>query len=670
LNITRDGGNDWEFVRNIPVGQFYHINVDEQVPYNVYGGMQDNGSWKGPGFVWHVDGIRNEDWKEILFGDGFDVVPTRTGFLYAMYQGGSVRRINPKTGKTTNIQPVHPDGENLRFNWNGAIALGGTNPNEVYMGSQYLHYSQDMGNSWKIISPDLTTNDSLKQKQAESGGLTTDATQAENHTTITCISVSSINESEIWVGTDDGRIHYTKNRGETWNELTIKGMPKGSWVAQIELSSINDGEAFIAVNDYRRNNFKPYLFHSFQYGKKWTNLAAEKNIDGYSHCIVQDFIEPDLLFYGTEHGLFVSVNHGETWEKWTENFPQVATIDLKIQKRFSDLVIGTFGRAAFVLDDISPLRALANPEPLKLSSGIELFPAPDLYDVSYSRPNGERFRGDHFFSGDNKPRAPRIYYYCQKNDSLKGDDQKILVNVISRNKRDTIRTFRQDPADSLSFFTWYGDSEGVRFPSRNKPKNPEEQRGGGPLIPGNYFVRAEYDGVTSETLILVVTHPDRAHFYHEGIFSSRFDELRNLLTEATETFDELQDARRSILLSQKLLGLYKDDSIVVKLKDSSETIVKLIDSDLETLYMNHREQKGYENVTVRLNDLLYNTADLMTDEDLSFEPGSNSYLALQNARNAYEDAKIKIEKFLVEVYEPFKNEVEELRLSPFDNGER
>jgi len=668
LNITRDGGENWEFVRNIPVGQFYHINVDDQVPYNVYGGMQDNGSWKGPGFVWHVDGIRNEDWQEVLFGDGFDVVPIPGGdMIYAMYQGGSVNLINTATGNNTSVQPVHPVGATLRFNWNGAIALDPNDSKGVYMGSQFLHYSSDMGNSWELLSEDLTTNDPEKQKQAESGGLTTDATQAENHTTITCIAPSTLDPNEIWVGTDDGRIHYTKDKGQNWTEVSIKGMPKGSWVAQIELSEINKGEVFIAVNDYRRNNFKPYLFHSTEYGKKWTNLAAEKNIDGYSHTIKQDFKEPNLLFYGTEHGLFVSVDHGKNWVKWTENFPQVSTIDLKIQKRFSDLIIGTFGRAAYILDDITPLRSLASSA--KLEESINLFAPQEIFQAAFSRPNGERFRGDHFFSGENKSSAANVFYYLNKNDSLKGDDAKITVNILTQ-QGDSIRRFSVDAEDSLSSFTWWGDAAGIRFPSLNKPKDPTKQRGGGPLMPGTYEVHADYDGFTSKTTIQVSADPREWEFVDQTSYTNGLEDLKTLVNKATETLDQVEDARRTILLARKLMEPYKNDSTVLNLLDSAKSIVKFIDSDLETLYMNHREQVGYESVTVRLNDLLYKAANLVMDKRLRYEEGSNSYFALQNAKTEFEDVKQQVNTFLNEVYEPFKTEVEALKLSPFDNGER
>ncbi len=217
MAISRDRGKTWRFVENLPLAQFYHINYDMQKPYNVYGGMQDNGSWQGPSMVYKTGGIKNEYWKEVSFGDGFDVVPDPTNDFegYTMSQQGNVQRYNTKTGFGKFIQPFHPEGEKLRFNWNAAIAANPFVETGIYFGSQYLHKSNDRGDNWTIISPDLTTNDPEKQKSMESGGLTYDATGAENFTTIISIAPSPINENVIWVGTDDGNLQLTQDGGKT-----------------------------------------------------------------------------------------------------------------------------------------------------------------------------------------------------------------------------------------------------------------------------------------------------------------------------------------------------------------------------------------------------------------------------------------------------------------------
>ena len=360
LNLTRDGGQSWRFMGNIPVGQFYHIAADMDVPYNVYGGMQDNGSWRGPAYVWKRQGIRNSYWQEISFGDGFDVVPdpTNSRFGWSMSQEGYVTRYDYLTGNNHLVRPTHPDPEvRLRFNWNSAINIDPVDPKTIYFGSQFVHKSEDKGLTWTIISDDLTTNDSEKQKQDESGGLTMDATGAENHTTILVIEPSPLNPAILWAGTDDGRVHLTQNGGNTWQSLekNIKGLPSGSWITQIKASNKKPGTALLVANDYRRLNDGVYVYKTSNYGKTWQRIASDLDVGSFALSIVEDPVTDQLLFLGTDDGLYYSLNAGNTWTKWTHNFPTVPVSDLLIHPREHDLVIGTFGRSIWIMDDIRPL---------------------------------------------------------------------------------------------------------------------------------------------------------------------------------------------------------------------------------------------------------------------------------------------------------------------------
>ena len=312
-------------------------------PYNVYGGMQDNGSWRGPAYVWRAGGIRNAYWEELFFGDGFDVVPHpgNSRFGYAMSQQGNVGRYDLVTGHTQLIKPVHPKGEYLRYNWNAAIAQDPFDEDAIYYGSQYVHYSTDRGNNWEIISPDLTTNDPEKQKQHESGGLTYDATGAENFTTIIVIEPSPLDRNVIWVGTDDGNVQVTTDRGKTWKNVSNKiyGAPKGSWIPQINASTFDKESAVVVINNYRRNDWNPYVYKTDNYGKSWKSIADEEDVWGYALSYVQDSIEPNLQFLGTEYGLYLTIDNANTWTKWTNGYPTVSTMDLKIHPREHDLVL-------------------------------------------------------------------------------------------------------------------------------------------------------------------------------------------------------------------------------------------------------------------------------------------------------------------------------------------
>ncbi|MEL7270938.1 MAG: hypothetical protein AAGL34_15295, partial [Bacteroidota bacterium] len=418
MNITKDGGKTWRFIGNLPVAQFYHINIDNEYPYNVYGGMQDNGSWRGPAYVWRDQGIRNSYWQEIAFGDGFDVVPDLDDnqFGYAMSQQGYVSRYDWKTGNNYIVRPTPPDKDTrLRFNWNAGIGQDPFNNSTVYFGSQFVHKSTNKGLTWTTISPDLTTNDKEKQKQSESGGLTMDATGAENHCTILVIEPSEVEQNMLWVGTDDGRVHITQNGGGTWTEVTqnIKGLPAGSWIPQIKASKKNKGEALLIANDYRRFNYTPYAYRTKDYGKTWTRIVDGNDVESYTLSIVEDPENPNLMFLGTDDGLYISFNAGSSWKKWTEGFPTVSTKDLVIQPREHDLVIGTFGRAAWVLDDLRPLRAIAQNAAV-LQNDVKLFDSPDAYLAAYQQPTGSRFGGDALYNAENRKEGAMITYYLKE----------------------------------------------------------------------------------------------------------------------------------------------------------------------------------------------------------------------------------------------------------------
>ncbi|MGI9552716.1 MAG: WD40/YVTN/BNR-like repeat-containing protein, partial [Aurantibacter sp.] len=418
MNITKDGGKTWRFIGNLPVAQFYHINTDNDHPYNVYGGMQDNGSWRGPAYVWRAQGIRNSYWQEISFGDGFDVVPDKddSRYGYTMSQQGFVQRYDWTTGNNFIIRPTPPDPKTkLRFNWNAAIGQDPFDNGTAYFGSQFVHKTTDKGLTWEIISPDLTTNDPEKQKQTESGGLNIDATGAENYTTILVIEPSTVEKDMLWVGTDDGKVHYTQNGGADWVDVTpnIKGLPAGSWIPQIKASNKNKGEALLIANDYRRFNYTPYAFRTKNYGETWERIVDDNDAKSFTLSIVEDIENQNLLFLGTDDGLYISFNAGGNWQKWSEGYPTVPTMDLVIHPREHDLVIGTFGRAAWVLDDIRPLRALASDKSI-LQKDLKLFKPPTAYQAAYQQPTGSRFGGDALYNAENRKGGAMITYYLKE----------------------------------------------------------------------------------------------------------------------------------------------------------------------------------------------------------------------------------------------------------------
>lgn len=409
---SRDRGLSWRFVSTLPLAQYYHIAVDNEVPFNIYGGMQDNGSWKGPSTTWETYGIRNWDWQEVGFGDGFGTVPIPTDPMvgYAMSQEGYIVRWNLRTGERKDIRPapaVDAPSE-LRFNWNAAIAVDPFDANAVYFGSQYVHRSTDRGDTWTTISPDLTTNRPEWQHQNRSGGLTPDVTSAENFTTVITIAPSPIERGVVWAGTDDGRVHVTRDGGASWTsvEANIKGVPANTWVPEIKASRHDAGTALAVFDDHRRSNWTPYVYRTTDFGRTWTSLAT-RDVQGYALSIEQDPVDPDLLFLGTEFGLWVSTDAGRSWMKWKHGFPTVSVMGLVVHPRDHDLVIGTHGRAAFVLDDIRPLRTVSKET---LAAPLHFFEVPDAQAFTVRQKEGSRFVGDGEFRGENRPYGALLTY--------------------------------------------------------------------------------------------------------------------------------------------------------------------------------------------------------------------------------------------------------------------
>ena len=402
LGISHDRGRTNRAVLNVPLAQYYHVAVDNEVPYNVYGGLQDNGSWRGPSSSWTFDGIRNYQWQVVGDGDGFETLPEPADALvgYSMAQGGFLGRYDLRTYELRGIRPWGPDGVKLRFNWNAGLATDPFTPGTIYYGSQFLHKSTDRGETWTIISPDLTTNDPEKQKQDDSGGLTVDVTAAENHTTIIAVAPSALQQGVIWVGTDDGRLHVTRDGGKTWDsvEKNVKGVPADTWIPEIRPSKFDPAGAFVVFDNHRRSDFKAYVYRTDDWGKTWKALSTE-GTRGYALNIEQDPVNKDLLFLGTEFGLWFSRDAGRSWTRWTQGLPTVSVMDMVIHPRDQDLVLGTHGRALYVIDDIRPLRDLSDEVAAK---PLHLFPIADTQQHSRGPGAGGFALGATEFRGESR----------------------------------------------------------------------------------------------------------------------------------------------------------------------------------------------------------------------------------------------------------------------------
>jgi photosystem II stability/assembly factor-like uncharacterized protein len=538
--LSQDRGQSWRFVSNLPLAQYYHIAVDDDQPFHVYGGMQDNGSWRGPNTVWENGGIRNYHWEEVGYGDGFDTRPYPKDSMigYSMSQEGYLIRWNLHTGERKSIRPAPPSDEKLRFNWNAGFSLDPFDVDTIYLGSQYLHKSSDRGEHWTIISPDLTTNNPDWQKQDESGGLTPDVTGAENFTSIVAIEPSPLEQGVIWVGTDDGRLQLTRDGGEHWESLErhAKGVPDNTWIPCIYASTHEPGTAFVVFEDHRRGNWTPYLFRVEDYGKHWKNLATDE-IWGYCLSVVQDPVDPQLLFLGTEFGLYFSLDGGDHWMKWKHGIPTVSVMGLAIQARENALVVGTHGRSAYVIDDIRPLRTMS--ESL-LEEPLHLFAVPDAIQYQVKQAGASRFPGDGEFRGKSRPRGAMItvtlhdedlpypdekvekaHKQAEQEDDLKADDENAAsgeaeakepekLRLTVRNARgERVRHFEKEVKQGVNRINWSLDSDAFeKIPGRKNEEEESEGKGGGPqVMPGSYSITLEYKDAEAKGEVKVVPDP-------------------------------------------------------------------------------------------------------------------------------------------------------------------
>jgi len=642
MEVTRDRGGSWHYMENLPIGQFYHVNYDMEHPYNVMGGMQDNGGWLGPSQLWKQGGIRNSYWERIVGGDGFDIVPDPldTRFGYSLSQRANIRRYDRETGQMTGIQPEHPNGATLRFNWNAGVNVDPFDKKTVYLGSQFLHKSTDHGQNWEIISPDLTTNDPEKQKQYDTGGLNYDNSGAENHTTITVVEPSTLQQNTIWVGTDDGNVQLTQDGGQSWKNSAGKfpGLPENSWVQQIKASTHEAGTAFVVFDEHRRDDWSPYVYRTTNFGRSWKRIVEENDVFGFALSFVQDPVEPKLMFLGTESGLYVSIDGSETWAKWTHGYPTVPTMDLQIHPREHDLIIGTFGRAIWILDDIRPLRQAAQlgVEAVKEKS-VHIFPIPDATNAIIGAYRGYRSTGHGLFMGQNKPFSAGITYAL--NESV--DTKKKLKFEVKDDGGNTVRTryFTAKPGVHRMF--WGFEADGIRWPGSRQPKGKEVTPPRGyDVLPGKYTITMSHDGNShSETFNLLAdprTDWDMAGVSEKAAF---IEKVNTLVSSVTDAVDKLGEANSTIDKVQGLAGDHEEA------KKQSGLLKKRIKQLRELII--ERQVQGFRNDPNAIINQLNNIRGKMEG---SYKPVS------QPQQYAYDKARKNADKVLAEINEFFASD--------------
>lgn len=472
--ISYDGGKTCDHLYNIPLGEFYAVGVDMEDPYNIYGGLQDHDSWKGPSNSWAGE-ITLEEWVTVGTGDGMynQVDPNDSRWVYNTLQFGGHSRIDQKLGTMTNIMPRREkDKEPFRFNWTPPIYISPHNSAIIYTGAQVLLRSMDRGDHWQEISPDLTTND--KEKIAMTGGQIT-------YCTITTISESPLEPGLIWVGTDDGKVQLTRDGGASWKDLTQKiaavGGPENLWVSRVFASSHEPGTAYVTKTGFRADDFRPFVFKTTDYGETWTSISnnlPEKPVN----VIFEDRKNPELLFLGNDQGVYVSIDAGKKWVSLRNNMPWVKVSDLLVHPRENDLVVATYGRGLFITD----ITALQEINEKMLEEDVYLFEVePKVQRVTSGWGNYQLW-GDRHLRTPNEPNSVVINYY------------------LKEKAKDKVKITITDPyGQVLSELSGKGEA-GVNTVlwdmRRQRPQEQAAQRGfgffGRPLVdPGEYVVTLE-----------------------------------------------------------------------------------------------------------------------------------------------------------------------------------
>jgi photosystem II stability/assembly factor-like uncharacterized protein len=685
IGITRDKGKNWQFDEKIPVGQFYHINVDNEIPYNVMGGMQDNGSWRGPAYTWTDAGLKNYYWESLWGGDGFDVMPDPddANWIYAMSQGGYVGRYNIITGENWQIRPPSVvntiNKDRIRFNWNAAIAQDAFDKNTIYYGSQFVHKSTNKGASWTTISPDLSTNDSAKIDQQKNGGISIDITGAENHCTILAIEPSKLNKEILWVTTDDGQVQLTKDGGKTWSNVTSKitGLAKGCWLPQVKASRYNAGEAYVVSNDYRRGNFAAMVFRTTDYGNTWVNILQNKNTKGYALCVLQDPTEPNLIFVGTEQGLWISFDGAATFQQFKNGYPSVSTYDLAIQEREADLCIATFGRAMYVLDDIRPLRKLAAQKGI-LKKNIVAFENNDAYKVTYKNQPGYEWSTWGVWDADNKKRGAAINFYA--NVKPKDTTNKKVGDTIVANKKiekldtaivkiynaqnELIRTLNWPADTGFNKKVWRMNEKGFRYPGSKKPKPNDEEPSGDAVLPGKYKIVINFNKEVDSSYITI--KPDPRKVDNTDILLAQktlSKKLRTTGEKLTLGMDQLTDAED---IAKKYEAQLKD--VETPMADSIRKQSKKIQDEIKAIndFIKGKkiERQGYgqipqETVLTAFEEALDNI------EGKNTKPTYSDELLVKKADGKITEAITKINKFFSGKWKEYQSLVEGNKVNLF-----
>ncbi len=440
---TFDDTENWKFVNNLPLTQFYKLAVDDAYPfYNIFGGTQDNNTQGGPSQTFNRNGISNADWFVLLGGDGHQPAtePGNPDIVYAQSQQGNLHRVDRTTGEAVYIRPQNGlDEPYERFNWDAPILVSQHDPKRLYFGSQRVWRSENRGDSWNAISSDLTKNEERLalpiMGRQQSWDAAWDVYAMSTYNTITSLAESAQDENILYAGTDDGLLHATKDGGAKWSSQTVDKLPDApatAFINDIKADMFDANVAYVALDNHKFGDYRPMLYKTTNGGKSWKSITKGIPEGTLIWRLVQDHVNPQLLFLGTEYGVYVSLNQGDAWHKFSNGMPTISVRDLAIQKRENDLVAATFGRSFYILDDYSPLRAISDEN---LAKGDQLFPVEKALQYVQER-GGTSSQGASFYTAKNPTYGAQFTYYVANDTKTMKAKRKASEKKLKKDKKD------------------------------------------------------------------------------------------------------------------------------------------------------------------------------------------------------------------------------------------
>ncbi len=601
--ISRDGGMNWTTYHNQPTAQFYRLAVDDHFPFRIYAAQQDNSAIRISSRT-YGNSISTKDWETTAGGESAYLAPDPkdNDIVYGGSYGGFLTRYNHhnKRNRAIHVWPDNPLGAGVevmkyRFNWNYPVFFSPNDSNKLYVASNHLHVSTDEGQTWKTISPDLTTNDTTKQKSS-GGPITKDNTAVEYYCTITTAAESPIENGVIWTGSDDGKVYVTRDGGEHWEDVSPPQLKQFTLINSVEPSPHSPGTCYIAATRYKWGDDHPYLFKTNDYGHTWTAIHHGIAIDDFTRVIRQDPVIPDILYTGTEHGLYISWDDGSNWVPWQSNLPLVPITDLIVKG--SSLVAATQGRALWILDDLTPIRKL--PE-FSSNKNAFLFPPKKTYRMpGWQSKNPAN-------AGLNHPAGAMIYYYLAT-DSIRKEDTVILAFYTMEDS--LIRRFSSKaekkmnllkPTPGANLFTW-----NMRYPSAYKFDKMIMWWGSlrGPrILPGTYKVKLIYNKDTLGQSLYVQADPNTEATIADMTEQLLFVKTNNkVLDEAHRTISSIRNLRTQM---NDLLGRMKQDNDYEMFDSMAHHIDSVLTQIEKTIYQTKlKSAQDPLNFPIKLNNKL------------------------------------------------------------------